>query len=263
MKPANPQGVKTNQCGQIAGVAGLHVDDGDGRERAGRHDDDDRGEHQRHFVADHLRDGAHRAEQRIFIAAGPAGHEDGEFHQRADGEEEKHAGIQIRQHHVAADGQHRVGKECRDDQQQRRQKVHHLVGGAGNDVFFGQRLDAVGNRLEKACRADTIGAVTILHSAQAFAFQNGRDGEQEGEYDHNGNDRQNDIRNGLEPCRQIADEAMLHNDKNLIGLLDGGKSFLARRRDTVCWPYLRWPVCVGGGRRRGGLGFGRCLGLGG
>ena len=102
---------------QDAGVAGLLVDDGDGGERAGGMMTDDRGEDQRNFVADHLGDGAHGAEQRVLVAARPAGHEDGEFDDRADGEEEQHAGVQVDEHHVAADGQHGVGQEGRDDQQ--------------------------------------------------------------------------------------------------------------------------------------------------
>ncbi len=34
------------------------------------------------------------------------------------------------------------------DQKQRRQQMHDLVRGAGNDIFLGQRLDAVGDGLK-------------------------------------------------------------------------------------------------------------------
>src|ERR1035441_7382054 len=40
-----------------------------------------------------------------------------------------------------------------DHQHQRSQKVHHRVGTQRNDVFLGQRLDAIGHRLQEIGRA--------------------------------------------------------------------------------------------------------------
>ena len=57
-------------------VALLGGDDRVGRKRADDHDDRKHGDDERQFVADHLRDRAHRAQHREFVVASPAGHED-------------------------------------------------------------------------------------------------------------------------------------------------------------------------------------------
>ena len=54
-----------------------------------------------------------------------------------------------------------------------------MVRAERDDIFFGQRLDAVGDRLEEAGGADAVRAVAVLHAAQAFALEDGRDGEQQ------------------------------------------------------------------------------------
>jgi hypothetical protein len=50
-----------------------------------------------------------------------------------------------------------------------------------DDIFLGQRLDAVGDRLQDAERADAIGAEPILNAAQALALKHGGEGEDAGE----------------------------------------------------------------------------------
>ncbi len=59
----------------------------------------------------------------------------------------------------------------RNHQQHRREKMHRRVGAQGNNVFLGERLDAVGNRLQNAEGTDAIGAQPILHAAQSLALQ--------------------------------------------------------------------------------------------
>ena len=69
---------------------------------------------------------------------------------------------------------------------------------------------------------------------------------------------------GLEPGRQIADEAMLQDDKNLVGLLDRSQDHFSLAAGTgLSAVFALAPFALSGGRRRGGLGFGRRLGLGG
>ena len=97
MKAAAPQGVRTNQCGTNAKrVAVLRGDNFVGRKRADDHHDRQDGDDQRQFVADHLRDRAHRAEHRKFVVAAPAGHEHGELRCRSDGKEKQNSAIDRR-----------------------------------------------------------------------------------------------------------------------------------------------------------------------
>ena len=43
--------------------------------------------------------------------------------------------LRSHEHHVAADGQHCIGQKCSHHQQYRCEKMHDLVGGAGNQVL--------------------------------------------------------------------------------------------------------------------------------
>jgi hypothetical protein len=53
-----------------------------------------------------------------------------------------------------------------------------MNGAAGDDVFLGERLDAVGHRLQESEGAGTVGAVTILHTTEALTLEYGGDGEE-------------------------------------------------------------------------------------
>ena len=88
-KAAKPHGEKTNQF-----PARLHAGDFGGVEAADHHHHNDCGKHERDFVADHLRDGAHAAEQRVLVARGPAGHEDCKRVKAGDGEKENDRAIE-------------------------------------------------------------------------------------------------------------------------------------------------------------------------
>ena len=49
--------------------------------------------------------------------------------------------------------------------------MHGSIGARGDDVFLGQRLDAVGNRLKKAERADAVRPQPILDAGQSLALE--------------------------------------------------------------------------------------------
>ena len=160
---------------QHAGVAGLRFDNFHRRERTDHHDDGDGGKDQRDFVADHLRNRPHRAEQRVFVAARPTGHEHGQLGCRADREEKQHAGVEVNRDHVAADGQNGVSQQHRHDERDGREEVNDFVRRARHDVFLDHRFDAVGDELAEAEQADVrernadaVRAVAILDAAQSL-----------------------------------------------------------------------------------------------
>ncbi len=125
-----------------------------------------------------------------------------QFRRGANGEEEQDARIEIDQRHVAADGQNRVAHEDDDDQQHRREEVHDRIGAERNDVFLGQRLDAVGDGLKEAVGADAIGAVAVLHAAQALALKQNRDRKKSREGDNDADDREQHHGNMLQRRRE-------------------------------------------------------------
>ena len=49
--------------------------------------------------------------------------------------------------------------------------MHRRIRAQRNDVFLGQRFDAVGNRLQKTVGPYAVGAKPILHAAQPLALQ--------------------------------------------------------------------------------------------
>ena len=147
---------------QQAPVTGLRRDDVDGGQRTGSHDDRDGGQDERHFVADHLRNGAHGAQQRVLVPARPAGHEHRQLRRRADGEEKQHAAIEVHSGHVPSHRHHRKGQQHRHHQDQRREEMHDLIGGVGHDVLLGQGFQSIGDRLEKAVGPNPVGAVAVL-----------------------------------------------------------------------------------------------------
>jgi len=125
-----------------------------------------------------LRDGPHRAEEGILVAAGPAGHEHAQFRARADGEEEQQARLrQVERDHVPAKWQHGVSQQHGDEQRDGGEEVDDLVRRARDDIFLDERLDAVGDELAKARKPDVrerdahaVGPDAVLDAAQALAL---------------------------------------------------------------------------------------------
>ncbi len=65
-----------------------------------------------------------------------------------------------------------------------------------NNVFLGQRLDAVGDRLKNAEGADAIGTEAILHAAQALALENCRERKESGKDSDNSDHAQHNACGG-------------------------------------------------------------------
>ena len=125
-KPAAPHGVNTCQWGtkphfQPACAATMPVVESVPAAHDDRHD----GEQQRQLVADQLRQGAHRGEQRVLVVARPAGHEDRQLGRGAGGEEVEDAGVQVDRQEVAAVRDDGEGQEGEGDEGDRRQEVQH------------------------------------------------------------------------------------------------------------------------------------------
>ena len=86
-KPASMKIRKPTNWGTMNQIVALGVDDVDQRERAAHHDHAEQGQAHRDLVGDQLRGRAHRAEQAVFGARGPAAEQQAVEGDRADGEE--------------------------------------------------------------------------------------------------------------------------------------------------------------------------------
>ena len=148
------------------------------RERASDHHHGDARKNEWDFVTDHLRHGAHGAEESILVPTRPAGHEHRQFRRRTDSEKEQQAGVKIHDDHVTTKRDHGIDSQRDDDEDHRREEVDEFVRRARDEVFLDKRLDAIGGELQETERPDAIRAVTILDSAKSFAFEHGGDGEE-------------------------------------------------------------------------------------
>ena len=192
-------------------------------ERTDDHDDRDGGKDKGDFVADHLCNRAHGAQQGVFVVARPASHKHRQFHGPAHGEEKQHARVKIHSGHVAPDRQHRVGQQHRDEQDDRRQKMHRLVRRMRHDVFLGQRFQAVGNELAEAAQtdlrqwnADAIGAVAVLDAAEALALNDRDEGEQRGKQQRDERNRNQGGHKRPPSVGEPSHRLVLQRDKNLV-----------------------------------------------
>ncbi len=50
--------------------------------------------------------------------------------------------------------------------------MKHAIGARGNDIFFGERLDTIGDWLKETKGPGTIGTETILYTAEALTLKN-------------------------------------------------------------------------------------------
>ncbi len=163
-KPMNC-GMKFHRCVLLVGH---HVPQPEG---ADRDDDRQHRDGQRQLVADELRRGADRAQQRELVVGGVAGH-----HQRIDGEarqrqEEQHAGVDVGDHQrdraavdrqVGPEGDHHEGGERRQQRQRRGHQVERPVRRRRRDVLLEHELEGVRQRLEEADGADAVRAGAVL-----------------------------------------------------------------------------------------------------
>ncbi len=107
--------------------------------------------------------------------------------------------------------------------------MHHRIRAQRHNIFFGQRLDAVGNRLKNPKRTHAIRAVAILHAPQPLALQQHRQRKQRGKQADN-DMRRSDITPtaSLPSARQKSHEPVLMKNEYLVELVDhafGSPSF--------------------------------------
>ncbi len=157
-------------------IVALGVDDVDQRERAAHHDHAEQGEAHRDLVGDQLGGAAHRAEQAVLGARGPAAEQQAVEGDRADGEEVEDADRHVDPVeadavlHVAP-GDDRQGEHAGEDRQQRAEDEQgpDRVGRA--EGLLGEQLADVGKRLQQAEGADPVGPVAVLEAADQLALQ--------------------------------------------------------------------------------------------
>ena len=167
----------------------LAVDDVAQAERLRAENNADQREAKREFVADHLRGSAEAAEQGELVVRRPARERDAVDADRRDAEDDKQADVEVGDiEHLDADPVHRdrcippkgtTAMEIkragqRDD---RRDDKQRALGGDRHEVFLEEELDAVGQRLQQAERADARGSPAILDAAQDLALEQHRVGD--------------------------------------------------------------------------------------
>ena len=150
------------------------------------HQHDDEREAHRDFVADHLRRGAQRAEERVLRVRRPAGDNHAVHLDRGDRHHEQQAGVDVGERHFGPERNHRPGGQRRHDGHDRAEEEQALVRHRREDDFLDQQLERVGDRLQQAHRADAVRARADLGPADGLAFpqRQVRDAEHQRHDDH-------------------------------------------------------------------------------
>ena len=156
-----------------------------------RHDD---AHPQRHFVADDLGRLAHRPEQRPFRGRRIAGQDHAEHFQPQHGDDEEHGHVQPLPDPIVGKRQREVGRERGTEADIGGDAEEQPVGPFGHQVFLGDQLEAVGQRLQPAeLAADARRAEAVLNAAGDLPLQpdeeqraDGHHVDQQGALDHRG-----------------------------------------------------------------------------
>ena len=132
-----------------------------------------------------------------------------------------------------------------------------------NNVFLGERLDAVGDRLEKAERAHAVRANPVLDAAQAFALEDRGEREEAGKDADDGDDAEQHARSRLQRGGQKADEPIAQEDEDLVEIREEG---VRGHRASLLLPAggaaAAGAGCCGFGSGCIGRGFGLGFGFG-
>jgi hypothetical protein len=101
-------------------------------------------------------------------------------------------------------------------------KVDNGVRTCGNYIFFGERLDSVGNRLEEPEWSGAIGAKAVLNAGKAFALEDCGEGKERGKKadDHDDAKQHGDVR--PQDWRQKRNQPLLEQYEDLVHLFDEG-----------------------------------------
>ncbi len=70
--------------------------------------------------------------------------------------------------------------------------MHRSIGAQWNNIFLGQRLDAVGDGLQQAKRPDAIGPDAILDTPKPLALKDRRQGKERRKDANDGNHTKHD-----------------------------------------------------------------------
>src|ERR1700730_3135964 len=136
--------------------------------------------------------------------------------------------------------------------------MYYFVGGAGDDVFLGQRLQTVCQRLKQPIWSNTIWAITVLEATQPLTFKDRRHREQRGKHDDNRHDGKYRRKDRLRLNRQMGHEPVVQRDKDLVQRFShwrstrvgSGTSLQDGRRRRFCLrrgpdPGLSLDLCFG------------------
>src|SRR5215472_7341408 len=127
---------------------------------------------------------------------GPAAEDDAVSSERANGEDEKKADVQIGDLKCRTNRQRGIGEKRHRDADDGRHPEHELIGVGGDDVFFEKKFYSIGDGLKQTMRADAHGAEAGLHVGHDFAFEQNDVACEKGQHgdDHDGIDHRQNVR---------------------------------------------------------------------
>ncbi len=110
------------------------------------------------------------ANQSILIIGGPACHNDRERANRARSNDIQRANVQIHAEHGGGKRHHRPQDQNGHHRKQRRKVIHNFICARGSNIFFDQKFDDIGKRLDQPKRTDAVWTDAGLKTRNHFAF---------------------------------------------------------------------------------------------
>ena len=203
-KPTNWGTTKGRAIDDPAQVeVGLGVHDALQRHGAGHHDDADHGEHEGQLVGDELAGGPQPADQGVLVGRRPAGRQDADDRQRADGEGEEDARVERLADRAGPDGDDDVDEKGADQHDHRSQHEHLAVGPLGSEQLLLHELGTVGHQLQRPVRSRFHRAEPALH--EGHDLEQERLDDERGRRGH-GDENEDDLDQGGCPIGQVEPE---------------------------------------------------------
>ena len=147
------------------------IHDVDRAQRVGHHHHRQHSQGQGDFVANRLGCSPQAAQQRIFVVARVAAHQQADRLNAAEGHPEENSHPNIADQQVLAEGHDQPGQDHWHDHQHRSQGEQQAIGPCRDDVLFDQQLQAIGQGLQDAQGTGVFRADALLHSSGNLALQ--------------------------------------------------------------------------------------------
>ena len=166
---------EAHELGEDVGIAdrspaedfavGLRQDDLLKVERARLDDNAHHSQHQRQLIGDQLPGSPQPADEGVFVGRSPARHQNPHHRKRRHRQSVEHSRVQVAHDGIRTHRQHHIQQKSAHQHHHGSRRENEPVGLLGEDVFFLEEFQPVGQQLQSAVRPGFHRAQSALHEA--------------------------------------------------------------------------------------------------